>query len=78
MSNPFPSKFDSECGACGDEIYEKDLVYAVDGLFICRACAEDRDNVCPECGDFKEEGFDVCFECNQIMKNDDDETTDNK
>ncbi len=70
MSNPFNSKFDSVCGSCGDEIYERDLVYVVDDLFVCRNCAEDRDRVCPECGDYKGEDFDTCFGCNQLMKND--------
>lgn len=62
MANPFPSRFDSTCNSCGEPIYEGDDTFAVDGDFICKDCAEAGDNIC-ECGKFKKEGFDQCYEC---------------
>jgi len=40
MSNPFPSQFDSHCQSCGDRTEEGDMIYAIDGEFVCRDCAE--------------------------------------
>ena len=40
-----------------------DQVYAVDGLFVCDRCVPIA-NVC-ECGNFKKEEFEKCYECSQ-------------
>jgi len=70
MGNPFPSHFDSACNSCGDMIFEGDDCFAVDGQFVCESCAEANGNVCPECGEFKQEQFEVCYKCNEEMKDD--------
>lgn len=65
MSNPFSSRFDSNCNECGNIVYEGEEMYADDGEFICLTCAEDRDIVCYECGAKKKPEFDLCYQCNQ-------------
>lgn len=65
MSNPFITRFDSRCGSCGDIVYEGDEMFAVDGEFICRDCADINDNIC-ECGQFKREEFETCFDCKDL------------
>lgn len=63
MANPFPSAFDNKtCDSCGDFIFEGDPVYAVDGQFVCKPCAEENSSVC-KCGNFKKEGFAECYGC---------------
>lgn len=69
MSNPFPAKFDSKCQSCGEKIFEDENTYAVDGQFVCAKCAEENGNVC-ECGNFKKEEYDQCFECYEEEKDD--------
>ena len=69
MSNPFPNHFDSTCDSCGDDIFEGDLVFVIDDQFVCEDCADANDNICPECGNFKKEEYEFCFECNENMKN---------
>ena len=63
MSNPFPAKFDSTCDSCDDPISEGDATYAVDGDFACETCADANGNVCPECGEYKKEEYDTCYNC---------------
>lgn len=67
MANPFKTKFKSQCQGCGDYIGRGDLMYAVEGAFMCEKCAREVDAVC-ECGNFKKEKFNSCFECNQTTK----------
>lgn len=65
MSNPFPSRFDSTCNSCGETVYEGDDMYAVDGQFVCQKCAEENGNVCPNCGNYKDEKYETCYECHE-------------
>lgn len=65
MSNPFPARFDSDCQSCGDTVEEGELMFAVDGQFICEECAEEGGNICPNCGNFKKEEFDLCYTCHE-------------
>jgi len=74
MSNPFPAHFDSNCNSCGDDIYQGDDCFAVDGQFVCRNCAESNGNVCPDCQNYKREEYDTCFECHEGMIDDNDKT----
>ncbi len=62
MPNPFPAKFNSTCDSCGNEIYEEEEIYAIDGDFLCGSCADANGNVC-ECGNYKKEEYEECFEC---------------
>lgn len=64
MANPFKNKFDSHCGSCGDDMWEGDMVYAVDGAFVCPDCADNNGNVC-DCGNFKKEEYDECYSCHE-------------
>lgn len=70
MSNPFTQQWLSQCDSCGDDIDPGDVVYAVDGSFVCRGCAEENDNVC-ECGNFKKSEFEKCYECAGVGKEED-------
>ena len=62
MANPFPAHFDSNCQSCGDDIWENDNVFVVDGQFVCPSCAKEAGNVC-DCGNFKKSEYDECFDC---------------
>lgn len=62
MSNPFETKFDSECQDCGAEVLQGDDMYVVDGNFLCISCAEINGNVC-DCGNYKKDDYDTCYEC---------------
>lgn len=64
MSNPFPNRFTSKCNSCGTTLYEGDMVFAADSMFVCENCAEANDNVCG-CGNFKKENFPKCYSCNK-------------
>ena len=70
MSNPFETKFDSTCNSCGEVVPEGEEMYAVDGDFVCKKCAEENGNVC-DCGNFKKTEYDECFECYEEGKDDD-------
>jgi len=62
VSNPFENQFNSECQQCGDEVEEGELMFAIDGQFVCDVCAESGDNVCA-CGNFKKSEYPTCYEC---------------
>ncbi len=63
MPNPFLARFDSDCADCGGTMFENDdEVFACEGEYVCRDCAEKRGNVC-ECGQYKKSEFETCFEC---------------
>lgn len=64
MANPFQVKFDSTCQSCEAQVWEGDLMFAAQGLFICGSCAHEAEVVC-SCGNFKKPEFDKCFACNQ-------------
>ena len=62
MSNPFKARYDSACQQCGEQICTGDDCFHVEGSFVCQGCAEEGDNIC-ECGKFKKDEFDKCYEC---------------
>lgn len=62
MSNPFPSSFESDCLGCGDRIFEGDDMYAHDGQFMCKECADGEGVVCG-CNAYKEPHEDECYKC---------------
>ena len=64
MSNPFITKFDSECAQCASLVPAGEDMFAHNGEFICTACAENNDNVCA-CGKYKKANFEVCFDCKE-------------
>lgn len=76
MSNPFPAKFGSICSACEAQIPQGDDMYAVDGQFICKQCADDAGNVCPDCGNFKPSEYDQCYDCHEDGEEADDQSVD--
>ena len=69
MSNPFETKFKSACQNCEDIVDEGEDMYVVDGLFVCRACANAGEHVC-ECGKYKKEEYDKCYDCFSDNQND--------
>ena len=71
-NNPFPNRFDSTCDSCGDDLPEGEIVFAVDGDFVCLACADSNGNVC-DCGQFKKEEYDSCFDCYEKMKSENED-----
>jgi hypothetical protein len=64
MANPFKTKFKSTCQSYGEIVEEGDDMFAIDGQFVCEQCAEAGDNIC-ECGNFKKEEYDTCFDCHE-------------
>ena len=44
-------------------------MYAADGQFICKDCARANGNIC-ECGNFKKEGYETCYECKEDLLDD--------
>lgn len=67
MANPFPTRFNSECNSCGNHVEAGELMFAVDGMFVCKYCATENGNVCPKCGAFKKENFESCFKCSNTV-----------
>ncbi len=72
MANPFKTKFVSNCQSCGETCFENDLMFAVDGMFVCEECAKENDNIC-KCGNFKKSEYKECYICSQSDKKEDEE-----
>lgn len=65
MSNPFQTKFESQCAYCTDYCRENELMFAHDGEFICWSCAAEADVICPndDCENYKKPNYPKCYGC---------------
>ena len=64
MPNPLPAFPNTFCDNCEELIPEDDNVYFCDDGKFCQQCAGENNNVC-ECGNYKKEEFETCYECSQ-------------
>lgn len=64
MPNPIEAKYPTICGDCGEKIEPGDDIFFIDNSKTCELCAENSGNVC-DCGQFKKEEFNQCFDCSQ-------------